>query len=488
MVGATLLPFEPAAAPRYASPLAGASNRDGFADAMSGALAAPRDTRGADDTLRSARRPESPTTRDADDRVGASSRRAAAAARPATTARTGRDDEAADEPSVDRRADGTSDGTAADASKEPRAEARTAGDEAEQAADAAAETSGTAAGDESVEERAVAFAVPVPAGAEGDSDEAGEGDDPLARGRRWAIPAENPGGAQDDAAASKGVGRQGAGGQGAGLKVGHAIQEARGEAGAASGQALGQIAQAVVAHAHADATADTNAAATTTPVTQAVETANAAAKTPSAAETASVIETAIASAETVAGVEASAEGAGTSESGTQEQAQPKPPSQSTQANGSSATAVAASEAGVRFTVNGAAGNAAYASATPRSEEAAVLPQIVKSIRLQAVQGTTEARVQLKPEHLGNLNITLKVEHNQVTATIQADVAAVRQWIESHEASLRQALSEQGLHLARLVVHPDDQQAAGEQRDGERPGRQPRRRSWRDEEQTFEVLV
>ena len=143
--------------------------------------------------------------------------------------------------------------------------------------------------------------------------------------------------------------------------------------------------------------------------------------------------------------------------------------------------------GVRFTLTGAAGNAAYANASPRSEEA-VLPQIVQSIRLHAVQGTTEARVQLRPEHLGALNITLKVEQNQVTATIQADVAAVRAWIESHESSLRQALSEQGLQLAKLVVHPDEQQTSKDERDGERPRRQSRRRSWRDEEATFEVLV
>ena len=56
----------------------------------------------------------------------------------------------------------------------------------------------------------------------------------------------------------------------------------------------------------------------------------------------------------------------------------------------------------------AAGSAAYASAAPRQEEA-VLPQIVQSIRLQTAQGSSEARVQLKPEHLGALNITLKVE-------------------------------------------------------------------------------
>ena len=86
-------------------------------------------------------------------------------------------------------------------------------------------------------------------------------------------------------------------------------------------------------------------------------------------------------------------------------------------------------------------------------------------------------------------ITLKVEQNQVTATIQADVAAVRSWIESHESSLRQALSDQGLHLAKLVVQEDGQQASPDEQDGDRPRRQPqRRRSWRDDEVTFEVLV
>jgi flagellar hook-length control protein FliK len=172
---------------------------------------------------------------------------------------------------------------------------------------------------------------------------------------------------------------------------------------------------------------------------------------------------------------------------TREQAQPKPQSSASQTNISETAAAGGPAEGVRFTLNSATGNAAYANATPRHEEA-MLPQIVQSIRLHAVQGTTEARVQLKPEHLGVLNITLKVEQNQVTATIQADVAAVRSWIESHEASLRQALSEQGLHLAKLVVHEDGQQASKDEHDGERPRRQPRRRSWRDEEATFEVLV
>jgi len=65
---------------------------------------------------------------------------------------------------------------------------------------------------------------------------------------------------------------------------------------------------------------------------------------------------------------------------------------------------------------------------------------------------------------------------------------VRQWIESHESSLRDALSEQGLQLARLVVQPDDEQASQGGREQGETRRQPQRRSWRDEDVTFEVLV
>ena len=208
---------------------------------------------------------------------------------------------------------------------------------------------------------------------------------------------------------------------------------------------------------------------------------------PAAADADSRVAEAASAVETVAGIEPGG-GTDVADSGAHDQPQPRAasPAPGTHAANTVAAATGASD-GVRFTVNVAAGSAAYASAAPRPEDG-VLPQIVQSIRLHAGQGSSEARVQLKPEHLGALNITLKVEHGNVTATIQADLAAVRQWIESHESSLRQALSEQGLHLTRLVVQPDGEQANQEGREDGEPRRQPRRRSWRDEDVTFEVLV
>ncbi len=71
-------------------------------------------------------------------------------------------------------------------------------------------------------------------------------------------------------------------------------------------------------------------------------------------------------------------------------------------------------------------------------------QIVKSIRLQWSGGLGEARVTLKPGYLGEVVASIKVEHGVVTATLQSDTPEVRRWMESHTATLRDALVEHGL--------------------------------------------
>jgi flagellar hook-length control protein FliK len=59
----------------------------------------------------------------------------------------------------------------------------------------------------------------------------------------------------------------------------------------------------------------------------------------------------------------------------------------------------------------------------------------------------------------------------VSATIEAESPAVRQWIERHEGLLRERLSDQGLQLAQLDVKADDRS-----RDGERQRREQREAS------------
>ena len=262
------------------------------------------------------------------------------------------------------------------------------------------------------------------------------------------------------------------------------IARARAEVVAEPGEQLGELVADAVHAAHEESTAElTPGTRMATPV----ESAKPSAAQAKAADAAAEFAEAVAEVEGVASIEPQG-GADVADPGTRDQSQPRPaaPAPGTHAANVVAAANGSSD-GIRFTVNLAAGSAAYASATPREEEA-VLPQIVQSIRLHATLASSEARVQLRPEHLGALNITLKVENGNVTATIQANVAAVRQWIESHEASLRQALSEQGLNLTRLVVEPDGEPENQDGREDGEPRRQQHRRSWRDEDMTFEVLV
>lgn len=95
-------------------------------------------------------------------------------------------------------------------------------------------------------------------------------------------------------------------------------------------------------------------------------------------------------------------------------------------------------------------------------------QLIDAIRLQARSGVQEARIRLRPEVLGEVSIAISVAGGAVSATIEAESPAVRQWVERHEGLLRERLSDQGLQLAQLEVKADDRQ-----RDGERQRREQR---------------
>jgi flagellar hook-length control protein FliK len=107
----------------------------------------------------------------------------------------------------------------------------------------------------------------------------------------------------------------------------------------------------------------------------------------------------------------------------------------------------------------AAGAPASAEPAPAGTpvEAPLTPQIVKAVSLIWRDGVGEARLRLEPEHLGSVTVSLRVERGIVTARMTADVPAVRDWIRTHEADLRNSLASQGLELDQIVVSadPDD---------------------------------
>ena len=123
-------------------------------------------------------------------------------------------------------------------------------------------------------------------------------------------------------------------------------------------------------------------------------------------------------------------------------------------------------------------------------EADTVRQLVQTMRMQFRDGIGDAVVRLRPEHLGEVSISLRVDQQSVSATVHAEVAAVRQWLESQEASLRSGLAEQGLHLEKFVVREDPQQnqQQADHEEAQRRNRQARRQRDTEGEPRFEITV
>jgi flagellar hook-length control protein FliK len=483
VAGATILPFPVLGgitAPPRPLPPSGAD--DNFAGVMDDALGAQPSAR-RDDTRRTGAAPRMRRSEPARPRDVSSSESASSSRRSSTPQRQSAAAERADDVSADDNAQRASErqdeAVAADVSTSTTDE-QPKSTTVETGAAPVAEKEADAATAEAVESQAAAVEAEALAAMAAMAEEA-DGTEPGA-GTTDVPEAKATAGQDEDAGETLTAAAERTRTAGTGLPQhaqASATARARAEVTAGPDDHMGELVKAAV---HA---APETRSATASQPPQLASTAAEEAQTAANKATAAFAETASAG-EAVESVEAETK-TDVSDSGTQDQAQQRQAAPQSSRTPDTVAAATATPDGVRFSMNVAAGSAAYANATPRSEEV-VLPQIVQHIRMHIAQGSSEARMQLKPEHLGALNIILKVEQGQVTATIQADVASVRQFIESHESSLRQALSEQGLQLAKLVVNPDGQQNEQDGREPNEQRRQERRRTFRDEDVTFEVLV
>jgi flagellar hook-length control protein FliK len=106
--------------------------------------------------------------------------------------------------------------------------------------------------------------------------------------------------------------------------------------------------------------------------------------------------------------------------------------------------------------------------------------------MQFLRGGGDAVVQLRPEHLGPVTVSLKVEQGTVSARITAADPVVAEWLQAHQDTLREGLQANGLTLDRLAV----------ERDGRPPDRRERReqtprqrfRPASEPQSTFELTI
>jgi flagellar hook-length control protein FliK len=103
-----------------------------------------------------------------------------------------------------------------------------------------------------------------------------------------------------------------------------------------------------------------------------------------------------------------------------------------------------------------------------------LDELVQTMRVMVRGNLSEATVRLRPEHLGDVSVSVRVDGKVVTATVIADSAGVREWLQQHEEALRAGLQQQGLTLDRLVVQREARQERREQPHPEARRSRPRR--------------
>lgn len=77
--------------------------------------------------------------------------------------------------------------------------------------------------------------------------------------------------------------------------------------------------------------------------------------------------------------------------------------------------------------------------------------LVKQFLLTQGNGTTEAKLTLNPEHLGQVDIRIIMQNGQVTAQFMTDNVMARDLLDNQMSQLRSALNGQGLQVDRLEV-------------------------------------
>ncbi len=81
----------------------------------------------------------------------------------------------------------------------------------------------------------------------------------------------------------------------------------------------------------------------------------------------------------------------------------------------------------------------------------ILGQIVQKAKIIVTTGITKVQIQLKPEHMGKLILSVSTENGLVTARFNAETHQVKGIIESNLNALRDALTEQGIKVDQLTV-------------------------------------
>lgn len=136
----------------------------------------------------------------------------------------------------------------------------------------------------------------------------------------------------------------------------------------------------------------------------------------------------------------------------------------------------------------AAANALETAGFTHTPAADTPERIVQSLRMQFQRGGGDAIVHIKPEHLGPLTISLRVENGTVSARVIADNPVAAEWLQANEHTLRDGLKANGLQLDRLVINRDQDPSSRTPHRESPESRRGQHRRFDARQSTFAVTV
>lgn len=102
-----------------------------------------------------------------------------------------------------------------------------------------------------------------------------------------------------------------------------------------------------------------------------------------------------------------------------------------------------------------------ADVAPRSplHDTSVLDQIARKMSLTTHKTGDEINIQLSPEHLGRVNVSLEMKEDGMSARISVENDSVRKQVEENISQLKDALKDQGIQLQGMEVSVDQRHAS-----------------------------
>lgn len=81
----------------------------------------------------------------------------------------------------------------------------------------------------------------------------------------------------------------------------------------------------------------------------------------------------------------------------------------------------------------------------------IVDQVVENIKITLSADSTSMEIQLNPEHLGKVNLSVLAKHGQLTASFVVDNHMAKEAIESQLSVLKECLNEQGIKVEAIEV-------------------------------------